>query len=242
MEEFNTIIRNTTYTLERLPKGRKAIGARWLFKLKRKADGSIDHFKAQWVAKGYLQLPGVDFNETFAPIIQLKNLQLLLAIAAALNLEVHQMDVDNAFLNADLSEEIYMQQPEGFEDQDHPDYVCRLQKSLYGLKQAPLEWNQTINAYLKKHGFWPTRLDPCIYVRVHDNKTSFVAIYIDDCMIISPNDQIEDIKALLHQGFQMKDLGEAKSVLGLEVLRDQGLGAIYLRQAGKIHELVTSAS
>ncbi len=237
-EEFNAIIRNATYTLKRLPKGRKAIGARWLFKLKRKADGSIDHFKAQWVAKGYSQLPGVDFNKTFAPVIQLENLQLLLAIATALNLKVHQMDMDNAFLNANLSEEIYMQQPEGFEDQDHPDYICRLQKSLYGLKQAPLKWNRTIDAYLKNHSFWPTQLDPCIYIQAHNDKATFIAIYVDDCTIISPSNQIDDIKALLHQGFRMKDLGEAKSVLGLEVLQDRGSGTIYLQQAGKIHKLV----
>jgi len=203
-KEFNTLTRNTTFVLVSLPKGRKAIGAGWLFKLKRKADGSIDRYKAQ----GYSQQPGVDYDKTFAPVICLENLCLLLAIAANIGLEIHQMDVDNAFLNAELTKEIYVEQPEGFEDCDHPDYVCRLQKSLYGLKQAPLEWNRTIDAYLKKHDFKPTQIDPCIYVRTRSNKTAFIAVYVDDCTIIAPDEQIDDIKGLLHQGFRIKTWGK----------------------------------
>jgi hypothetical protein len=237
-EEINAITRNGTFLLVRLPPGRTTIGARWLFKVKRKANGLINRLKARWVAKGYSQLLGIDFDETFSPIIRLENLRLLLAIATNLGLEIHQMDVDNVFLNTELTEEIYVEQPKGFEDRDHPEYVCRLQKSLYGLKQAPLEWNRTIDAYLKKHDFKPTQIDPCIYVRTQNNKTAFIAIYVDDCTIIAPDEQIDDIKGLLHQGFRMKDLGKATSVLGLEILRDQGNGAIYIRQAGKIHEIV----
>lgn len=236
-EEINAITRNGTFRLVRLPKGRTAIGARWLFKVKCKANSLIDRFKARWVAKGYSQLFGIDFDETFSPIIRLENLRLLLAIALP-GLAIHQMDVDNAFLNAELTEEIYVEQPEGFEDRDHPDYVCQLQKSLYGLKQAPLEWNRTIDAHLKRHDFKPTQIDPCIYVRTWNNRTAFIAVYVDDCTIIAPDEQIDEIKGLLHQGFRMKDLGRATSVLGLEILRDQGNGAIFIRQARKIHEIV----
>jgi hypothetical protein len=138
------------------------------------------------------------------------------------------MDVDNVFLNVELAEEIYVEQPEGFKDHDHLDYMCCLQKSLYSLKQAPLDWNQTIDAYLKRHDFKPTQIDPCIYVCTQNNRTAFIAVYVNDCMIIAPDEQIDEIKGLLHQGFCMKDLGRATSVLGLEILCDQGNGVIFI--------------
>jgi hypothetical protein len=139
-EEFNALLKNSMFVLVKLPAGRKVIGAHWLYKVKCRADGSINQLKARWVVKGYSQCYGINFDETFT-VIWLENLCLLLAIAAVLNLEVHQMDVDNAFLNTRLSKEIYLKQPEGFVDSNHPNYVCCLLKSLYSLKQALLEWN-----------------------------------------------------------------------------------------------------
>ncbi len=121
--------------------GRKAIKARWVFRLKTLADGTPERFKARWVAKGFSQIPYIDFNETFAPVIRLENFRLMLAIANAWNLEIHQMDVESAFLQAPIMEEIFVEQPEGFRSKEHLDYVCRLRKSLYGIKQAPFEWN-----------------------------------------------------------------------------------------------------
>src|SRR5690606_18612045 len=147
---------NRVFKLEPLPAGRKAIGACWLFKVKRLANSMIDRFKAQWVGKGYSQRPGIDFNETFSPIVRIENLQLLLAIATALDLKIHQMDVDTTFLNTKLTEEVYIEQPEGFVDPNKLHHVCRLLKSLYGLKQAPHEWNRTLNAHLHDNDFKPT--------------------------------------------------------------------------------------
>ncbi len=156
-EEFNSLMRNGTYTLVPLPSGRNVIRTRWLYKVKCRADGSVERYKARWVAKGFSQLYGVDYDETFAPVVRLENLRLLLALANALNLEIHQMDVDSAFLHAHLTEEIYVTQPEGFVSPEHPHHVCHLLKSLYGLKQAPYAWNKAIDAHLLSNGFVPTQ-------------------------------------------------------------------------------------
>jgi hypothetical protein len=134
-KEIKALIHNHIWQLKPLPPGRKTIRVQWLFKLKWHTNSIINHFKAQWVAKGYSQHPGVNFNKTFSPIIHMENLHLLLTLTTALNLEVHQMDIDTTFLNTKLTKEVYMDQPEGFIDPDKPHYTCRLLKSLYGLNQ-----------------------------------------------------------------------------------------------------------
>ncbi|ELR25377.1 Polyprotein, putative [Acanthamoeba castellanii str. Neff] len=212
MEEIKALTHNCVFKLEPLPAGRKAIRARWLFKIKRLTNGMINHFKAQWVGKG------IDFDETFSPVVHIKNLQLLLAIATALDLKIHQMDVDTAFLNAKLTEEVYIEQPEGFVDPDKPHHMCRLLKSLYGLKQAPHEWNRTLDAHLHDNDFKPTVTDPCIYIhQQEDHQLVMIAVYIDDCMIIAPKHLLNETKNVLRRHFKMKDLGEAESVLGIEI-------------------------
>ena len=147
----------------RLPRC-KPVRAQWLYKIKYKADGSIDHYKARWVAKGYSQRYSIDYDDTYAPVVRIEHLQLLLMYAATLGLDVHQLNVVTAFLQADLCELIYADQPEGFESIEHPTHVCRLIKSLYGLKQALLTWNLAIDSHLHDSGFIPMDADPCIYV------------------------------------------------------------------------------
>jgi hypothetical protein len=152
-KEHMSILCNQTYHLEPLPAGHKAIHTQWLFKVKLHTDGTVKCHKAHWVAKGYSQQYRINYNITYAPVVQLENLHLLLVLAAALDLEVHQMDINLAFLHAQLTEEIYVTQPEGFESSKYPGHVCCLLKSLYGLKQAPYVWNQAINNHLQQHGF-----------------------------------------------------------------------------------------
>lgn len=123
-EEYTAIMQNKTFNLMLPVPGQKAIKARWVFRLKTLADSTPEHFKACWVAKGFSQIPYIDFNETFAPVIRLKNFCLMLTITNAWNLEIHQMDVESAFLQAPITEEIFVEQPEGFRSKEHPDYVC----------------------------------------------------------------------------------------------------------------------
>jgi transposase InsO family protein len=162
-KELKSIADNATWNLVPMPKGHQAVDTRWIFKVKYHADGSIECYKAHFVAKGYSQIFGIDYNATYALVVCMEAMQYLLAFAVLNGFAVHLMDVATAFLHADVDEEIYVQQPEGFILDQHPDFVCRLNKSLYGLKQAPLLWNQTIDRHLHACGFVPTDGDPCVY-------------------------------------------------------------------------------
>jgi hypothetical protein len=195
-KEHNALLHNSTYTLVLLPADCKAVGTRWIFKIKHCADSSIKQYKARWVAKGYTQWQGIDYNEMFAPVVQLENLHLLLVLATLLNLEVDQIDINSAFLQADINEQVYISQLEGFESTQHPDYVCLLQKSLYGLKQAPLLWNWTFNMHMCTIGFTLLEADLCIYIlkTVHDQLLTIVSVYVDNCLIISLHMNVDRIK------------------------------------------------
>jgi hypothetical protein len=126
---------NGTWEIVKLPPGKHAIGSRWFMKVKFNADGSLDRYKARMVAKGYSQCPGFDFKKTFAPTVRYFTIQIILTIATLEDLKLRSVDISHAYLNGDLEEEIYMQQPEGFKV-GGPEFVCKLKKSLYGLKQA----------------------------------------------------------------------------------------------------------
>jgi transposase InsO family protein len=232
-EELDSIKANDTYALVPLPAGRQAIGSKWVYKVKRHADGSVDRFKARLVAKGYSQLYGIDFTETFAPVVRFSSLRAVLAIAAANDYEIHQMDVKTAFLNGDLDEDIYMEQPDGHRAAgDQADYVWKLQKSLYGLKQAGRAWNKKMDAALIELGLRPTLSDSCVYVIRQGSSVLFLLVYVDDLLLVS-NDmsQLESVKAALHSRFEMKDMGEAEFILGVQIRRDRAKRQLYLSQA-----------
>ena len=137
-----------TWDLVDLPPNANLVRCKWVFKTKRKADGQIDRFKARLVAQGFSQQHGVDYEETFAPVAKYKSIRTVLAIGNQLDLEIHQMDVNSAYLNGEIVEDIYMKQPEGFVSSEYPNKVCKLRKSLYGLKQSARCWNDKINSYL----------------------------------------------------------------------------------------------
>lgn len=139
--------------LTNLPKGQKAIGLKWVFKLKRDADGNITTHKVRLVAKGYVQKKGIDFDEVFAPVARLETIQVLLALAAENMWLVHHLDVKSAFLNGELQEEVYVSQPDGFVIKGNEHLVYRLNKALYGLRQAPRVWNIILDRALKEMGF-----------------------------------------------------------------------------------------
>ncbi|WVZ94123.1 hypothetical protein U9M48_040058 [Paspalum notatum var. saurae] len=147
-EELNNFTRNEVWTLEAKPKGARVIGTKWVFRNKQDDEGNIVRNKARLVAKGYSQVEGIDFGETFALVARLKAIWFLLAYASHHDMKLYQMDVKSAFLNGYINELVYVEQPPGFEDPNHPDYVYRLSKALYGLKQSPRAWYERLRDFL----------------------------------------------------------------------------------------------
>ncbi|PSE80603.1 hypothetical protein C7G70_19195, partial [Acinetobacter baumannii] len=229
--EINSLRKNETWVLVPLPKGRKAIGCRWVFRIKENQAGDIERFKARLVAKGFLQKFGIDYEETFAPVAKFTSIRMLLSLAAKYNLTVHQMDVKTAFLNGWLDEDIYMVQPDGYVDEAHPDFVCKLKRSLYGLKQSPRMWNQTIDKFMLELGFKKCEADHCIYVKRNDQDMIFVALYVDDLILASNNDELlKSTKEALSVRFEMTDMGQLKYFLGMEIDQDPKTGNVSVRQ------------
>lgn len=238
-EEMRSMEKCQVYELTELPPDRKAISSKWVYKVKLNTDGSINRHKARLVAKGYSQQKGVDFNETFAPVAKFSSIRALLALTALYDLELHQMDVKTAFLNGDLEEQIYMHQPEGYVQKGKEHLVWRLKKSLYGLKQAGRAWYQKIDTALLTLGFQASQADPCVY-HLHDGKVRiFLSLYVDDLLLVSNSlDRLEQLKKDLSDQFEMKDLGEAKYVLGLEIERNRLLRTLTIGQQTYIKNIL----
>ena len=215
-----------------LPPGCKPLGYKWIFKGKLKADGSIDKYSARLVVKGYKQKGGVDYFDTYSLVTRITSIRMLVAIATLHNLEIHRMDVKIAFLNGELNEEIYMEQPEGFIVPGQEKKVCRLVKSLYGLKQAPKQWHEKIDNAMLSNGFRINECDKCVYIKYTANCYVIVCLYVDDILIIgSNNDIIKATKRMLTNEFDMKDLGVVDVILGIENLTDLSyLNHIMLRK------------
>jgi hypothetical protein len=219
-EEMAALDANMTWELVPLPEGKKAIGCKWVYKVKHNSDGSISMYKARLVAKGYAQTHGIDYEETFAPVAKMATMKAVITVAASKGWLLHQMDVKNAFLHGELQEEVYLDQPPGYEDMSHPNYVCRLRKALYGLKQAPRAWHDKIAEHFVTIGFRMLDADHSLYVRKSDEGIVVITIYVDDLIVGGDNEkEVEHVKCLLKQKFDMKDLGELKFFLGIEVIR-----------------------
>ena len=215
--EVDALEVSRTWDVVDLPAGKKAIGSKWVFTIKYNADGTIERYKRRLVCCGNHQVEGEDYEETFAPVAKMDTVRTLLEVAAAKSLEVHQMDVHNAFLHGDLEEEVYMRMPPGFQSDD-PNKVCRLRKSLYGLKQAPRCWFEKLTKALKGFGFVQSYEDYSLFSYVKGEKCIRVLIYVDD-LIVAGNDlsMIAKFKKHLSDCFHMKDLGKAKYFLGIEL-------------------------
>ena len=187
---------------------------------------------AVWVARGFQQIEGIDYSETFAPVIKFTTIRLLHALVAHFDLELHQIDVVTAFLNGDLDEDIYMEQPEGCADGTNPDFVCKLLKAIYSLTQAHRKWHYKIDSFLLTElGFKTTRSDPCLYIKREGNSIMIIALYVDDLLLAGSDlDAILWMKGELNKRFEMNDLGEAKVCMGLEIHRNRGTGQLWLGQ------------
>ncbi len=232
--ELKSINENNVWTIVKRPFDKIVIGTKWVFKIKKNAKNEPEKYKARLVAKGYNQEYGIDYNETFAPVVKVQTLRILFAIAANNDLIIHQVDINTAFLNGDLDEEVYVENPPGCEGVFNKENVCKLQKSLYGLKQAPRAWNKTLVKFLSEFGLIQLKSDVCVFT----NKELIVAIYVDDIIIASKNlNRIIDFKQKLSTKFKTQDLGEANYILKIKVEKIRG-GGWKLDQKNYIDDLI----
>jgi len=228
-KELDSLRKHGTYRVVPLPKGRKPVKCKWVLKIKDLQGGGLK-YKARLVAKGFSQKEGIDYKETYAPVIKYKSLRTLLAVANERDMEIHQMDVTTAFLNGDLEEEIYMQPPEGQED-CKPGMVWKLERSLYGLKQSPRCWNTTIHNFLTDQGFTRSLTDYATYTRGARKDQVILALYVDDLLIMGEDlNQVLQVKSALSSRFEMVDFGEVKTVLGMRITRNRTIGVLAVDQ------------
>nr|CAN65095.1 hypothetical protein VITISV_011639 [Vitis vinifera] len=222
-EEVRALEKNGTWEITDLPRGKKPIRCKWIFTIKYKADGNVDRYKARLVAKGFTQSYGIDYQETFAPVAKLNTVRVLLSLAANLDWSLHQLDVKNAFLNGDLEEEVYMDIPAGLETTSNFNKVCRLRKSLYGLKQSPRAWFERFTKVVKGYGFVQCQSDHTLFVKhFPEGKLTIIIVYVDDIILTGDHEEkIDLLKKLLTKEFEIKDLGNLKYFLGMEIARSK---------------------
>ncbi|RVX19233.1 Retrovirus-related Pol polyprotein from transposon RE1 [Vitis vinifera] len=222
-EELRALKENSTWSLTTLPHGKHTVGCKWVYRIKYRADGTIEQYKARLVAKGYTQQEGVDYLDTFSPVAKLVTVKVLLALAAVHSWSLTQLDVNNAFLHGDLHEEVYMSLPPGLyhEGESLPiNTVCKLHKSLYGLKQASRQWFSKFSSVLVSTGFKQSASDNSLFVKINGNSFIALLIYVDDIVITSnDHENVDELKKFLNGCFKLKDLGNLKYFLGLEVGR-----------------------
>lgn len=235
-EELDALKQNNTWILVKPPAcPYNIVDSKWIFRIKEEVGGK--RYKARLVARGYSQRRGIDYHETFAPVVRHSSLRTLIALAAKLDLQIDQMDVKTAFLNGDLKEVVYMKQPNGFKQKGKEDYVCLLKKSLYGLKQAPRSWNMKLDEELTKLNFKRSLNEPCVYTRTKGKSIIILAVYVDDILLFWNNvTEMKVVKQELMSKFKMKDLGKAELMLGIQI--KQTLNSINLSQEKYIEKLL----
>jgi hypothetical protein len=230
---------NDVWDLVEIPKGAKIVGCKWVYKIKRDSGGNIEKYKARLVAKGYTQIEGVDYNETFSPVSCKDSFRIIMALVAHFDLELHQMDVKTTFLNGDLEENVHMKQPKGFVVNGKEHMGCCLKKSIYGLKQASRQWNLKFDDAIKRFGFEPNIEDNCIYAKFKNGKYVFLILYVDDILLDSNGvSLLQETKKFLSSNFDMKDLGEASYVLGIEIHRDRKNEVLGLSQKAYLEKIL----
>eukprot|EP00253_Pinus_taeda_P007357 PITA_07357 len=206
------------------------------YQIKHAVDGSAEKYKARFVASGFSQKEGIDYDEIFAPVAQYTTIRTIIALVASQGWNLHQMDVKTAFLHGSIKEEVYVEQPEGFEIHDRESHVCRLKKALYGVKQAPRAWYERIDSYLMKLGFTRSEVYPNLYFKVEDDNPLILVLYVNDLFLTSVDPHIHKCKRELASEFEMKDLGLMHYFLGLEVW--QKPGEIFLSQGKYVMKIL----
>ncbi|KAL9987803.1 hypothetical protein ACROYT_G002165 [Oculina patagonica] len=237
-EEMNSLTENNTFTLSPLPEGKNSVGGRWVYTIKESSNGAKT-YKARYVAKGYSQVRGVDYQETFAPTANLTSVRVLMQMAAQHDLILHQMDVKTAYLNAPIDCEIYMDQAEGFEVPPGSEgkLVYKLNKSLYGLKQSGRNWNHVLHCFLQENDFVQSPVDNCVYTKQVGSGLVAMLVWVDD-IIIAASDMVllSKTKEMLNKRFHMKDLGRLSYFLGIHF--EQGDGFVKMDQKRYISKVL----
>ncbi|GKE48900.1 retrotransposon protein, putative, ty1-copia subclass, partial [Tanacetum coccineum] len=229
--EIQSMMDNMVWVLVDLPPGCKTIRSKWMFKKNTDIDGIVHTYKAHPVAKGYTQLYRVDYEQTFLPVADIRAIRILISIVAYYDYEIWKMDIKTFFLNSYLDEDIYMVQPEGFVDPNHPRKVCKLQRSIYGLKQASRSWNKRFDEEIKRFGFAQNLDEPCVYQKASGSNVTFLILYVDDIIIMGNHiPSLQSVKDYLGKCFAMKDLGEAAFILKIKIYRDRSKQLIRLGQ------------
>ncbi|XP_071683516.1 uncharacterized protein [Lolium perenne] len=217
-EEYGALMRNKTWKLVPPRSGVNVVDCRWIYKIKQKADGSVDRYKARLVAKGFKQRFGIDYEDTFSPVVKIATVRLVLVVSVSRGWSLRQLDVKNAFLHGILEEEVYMRQPPGYEDRGKQNYICKLEKALYGLKQAPRAWYARLSSQLIKLGFVASKSDTSLFIYCKRRVTVYMLIYVDDIIVASSSEQAtQAFLKDLSKEFALKDLGSLHYFLGIEV-------------------------
>jgi hypothetical protein len=236
--EFDALLKNQTWSLVPPSPNQNIVGCKWVFRIKRNADGSIERYKARLVAKGFHQQPGVDYDETYSPVIKPTTVRTILSIAISAGWCVRQIDIQNAFLHGHLSEEVYMTQPPGYHHPQFPNHICKLRKAIYGLKQAPQAWFSRLSNRLLALGFHSSKSDSSLFICHTNTVKIYVLIYVDDIIITSSSSvAIDQLLSSLQADFAVKDLGSLKFFLGVEVIPTTN--GVLLSQQRYIKDILT---
>nr|GEX49786.1 retrovirus-related Pol polyprotein from transposon TNT 1-94 [Tanacetum cinerariifolium] len=239
-EEIEALHKNKTWELVPLPGGRKPIGNKWVYKIKKNDDDQVERYRERLVVKGYAQKEGIEFNKIFSHVVRMTTIRVVLAMCATYDLHLEQLDVKTAFLYGNLKEEIYMLQPEGFKQKGKKNLVCRSNKSLYGLKQASRCWYKRFDSFIMSLECNRLHVDPYTYFkRFRNNDFIILLLYVDDMLVACPNkDRINKLKAHLTREFEMKDLGPANKILGMQIYRDRVSMKIWLSQKSYVKKIL----
>lgn len=241
MDEINNIHRLHTWDLVPRTEDMNVITCGWLFTTKLRPDGTVDKRKVRLVGKGFRQEEGVDFLETFSLVVRTATIRLMLHIAVSKGWSIKQLDVSSAFLHGELDEPVFMTQPEGFVDPQRPNHVCRLSKALYGLKQAPRAWFNTFSHFLIDFGFSCSKSDPSLFTYHFRGKTMILPLYVDN-ILLTGNDTalLQELLTALNNRFAMKDLGQPKYFLGIEMETYEG--GLFLHQKAYATDILHQAA
>jgi len=235
--ELENMRKLKVYTIvKKIPSNANIVTSRWIFKYKRNSEGNVVQRKARLVARGFTQQLGIDYKETFSPTLKQDSLRIITAIASQMNFSIKQLDINAAYLNADLSETIYLMPPEGY--QTNETVFWKLNKALYGLKQSGKEWNEKLNNVLTKIGFNRLTSDPCVYKKINNENhiTCILAVYVDDILLTGVNNEINKTKSQIKKYFQIKDIGEADFIIGIKYQKYNG--GYFLHQKRYINDLL----